>query len=132
MDTDTIVLEAMHTDDDNVRMLPFPVTEVLASKLDDQRAKLDITDPTLPAKQRYLSARQNGCYAAISKGAKDRELKSDRLFIPGSELQNGNGEVRISALKAAMPIPAGLHVKNITFVRENDTWMGRLEVKEEK
>jgi hypothetical protein len=125
-----ITLEAMRTDDDNVRVLPFPVTEGLAAKLDDQRERLGSVEPTLPGKQRYQAAREAGCFAAVAKGAKDRELKMDRVFIPGSELQNGNGQVRISALKATLPVPAGLHVKSITFSREGTAWAGQLEVKE--
>jgi hypothetical protein len=142
-----IELEPMRTDDEGVRVLPFPVTEQLAMKLDAQRRKLDSIDASMSGKQRYEAARRAGCFAAISKGAKDRSLESNRLFIPGSELsQNGNGEVRISSLKATLPVPAGLHVKNITFIRkaeasfsevegevvQENPWRGQLEVKEGK
>lgn len=129
MDHQSVVLEAMRVDDENVLTLPFPVTQALAAKLDDQSGRLGNVDPMLPGKQRYLAARQNGCCAAIAKGAKDRAL-TGKIFIPGSELQNGNGEVRISALKATLPVPAGLRVKSISFVREGDAWAGQLEVKE--
>jgi hypothetical protein len=125
-----VVLEAMHTDDENVRMLPFPITESLALKLDDQRQKLDQVSPKLPGKARYQLAREQGCFAAVAKGAKDRELKPDRIFIPHSEIANGNGHVRISALKASLTIPDGLHVKSLTFVRSTDKWTGHIEVKE--
>jgi hypothetical protein len=36
-----IKLEAMQTENDNTRLLHFPVTPSLAEKLNDQREKLD-------------------------------------------------------------------------------------------
>lgn len=123
-------LTAMQTDDEHVHLLPFPISEALALKMDDQRQKLSHTDPELPGKQRYLSAREHGCFAAVAKGAKDRELQPGRIFIPGSELTHSNGRVRISALKASLPVPDGLHVKGITFTCDDTGWRGQLEVKE--
>lgn len=132
MNLKDVVLEAMQTDDENVQLLPFPVSESLAEKLDDQRKRLDRLAPALTGKERYTVARQvEGCFAAVAKGAKDRELKANRIYIPRTELQNGNGQVRISALKATLPLPAGVKVKSVTFIREDGAWTGQLEVKEE-
>ncbi len=126
-----VVLEAMRTDDENVRLLPFPVSESLAEKLNDQRERLDNVPLTASGKDRYHEARQTyGCFAAIAKGAKDRELKEDRIFIPRTEIRNGNGCARIPSLKARLTVPADVHVKGITFIRENGVWTGQLEVKQ--
>lgn len=130
-DNTNVALGAMQTDDENVRLLPFPVSEALAQKLDEQRERLDNVDSKLVGKQRYQHARQElGCLAAVAKGAKDRELKPDRIYIPGTELQNGNGKVRISSLKATLTVPAEVHVKGLTFIRDNGTWSGVLEVRD--
>jgi hypothetical protein len=139
METANITPETMRVDDEGVRYISFRVSIALASKLDDQRQRLDKVSAEASGKARYIDARSKGCFASVAKGCKDRVLEPNQIFIPGSELQNGNGTVRISALKAEMPVPAGVHVKNVTFMRDPSipseiavAWSGALEVTEEK
>lgn len=99
--------------------------------MNDQLERLNTVDPKQSGKVRRQRARDAGCLCAVAKGAAQRELKPDLIFIPNSEPTITSGKVRVSALKATLPIPEGVQVKNVTFVRELGNWRAVLEVKEE-
>jgi hypothetical protein len=132
--------ETMVRDDEGIAVIPFIVSENLATVLDSQRAKLDQVDATKTGKERYRLAREAGCFAAVSKGAKDRELKENQLFIPGTEMSVTNGILRISALKASLPMDPNWKARNVTFRRVRglvtgndgaaveDIWQGDVEI----
>lgn len=119
------------SDEEAVRSIQNEVSEALFDVLNDQRQKLDQVDAKQPGKVRYQQARSLGCFAAVAKGAKDRELKPNRIFIPLTELHSLNGKVRISSLKATLPIPEGVQVKGVAFeADESEKWHAILEVKD--
>ena len=131
MNTETSPSLKAVLDGENTRWLPFGISEALVKVLDDQREKLSAVDPKAPGRERYEQARQAGCPAAVAKGAKDRQLQRDRIYLPGTELSRRDGTVRISALKLTIPgIPPDVRVKGITFLHENEVWTGKLEVVE--
>jgi hypothetical protein len=118
------------SDDEGIEILSFEVTGLVSEKLDQQRAGLDRVDPKQSGKQRYEEARARGCFASVAKGAKDRELKPGRIFIPGTETSIRNRTLRISALKLTIPeIPQRVtRVKGVDFVTEGGVWKGQIEV----
>lgn len=105
----------------------FDVPDNLYPVLERQREGLDKVNPNAPGKERYTLAREAGCFAAVSKGAKDHTLKPDQMFIPGTELTQANGKVRVSALKLEIP-EVDVRVKSITLLRLCGVWVGRMEV----
>lgn len=116
------------SDAENVRTISCRVSETLARILDEQRKKLDTVDAKEPGKVRRQLARQAGVFCALAKGAHNRELKPDRIFIPGSEFTQAKGKLRISVLKANLPIPENVRVKNVTFIKDGEIWTAVLEV----
>ena len=121
-------LGTMHVDEEATRLLPFAVSGQLAEKLDDQRQRLDGIDLKTPPVERYRLARAAGVLAAVAKGVKNRTDRPSEIFLPKSELQNGNGSVRISSLKASITVPDGIKIKSVSFVRTDDGWQGRVAV----
>jgi len=132
-----IEVRTMMCDDDGLGVIPFDVVGNLQEKLTDQRLKLDQVDPKKPGKLRYQLARAEGCFAAVSKGAKDRELMRDEIFFPHSELSVTKDEqcvtghsLRISCFKATVPVDsftAG-SFQSLTFSRKDGLWKGEIEV----
>jgi len=137
MNDQLVAVENMLCDDDGLGVIPFNVVGNLEEKLNDQRLKLDQVDPKKPGKLRYQLARAEGCFAAVSKGAKDRELKRDEIFFPRSELSVTKDErcatghsLRISCFKATVPVDsftAG-SFQSLTFFRKDGVWKGEIEV----
>jgi hypothetical protein len=121
-------LGTMHIDEEATRVLVFEVSEPLKQKLDDQRQRLDGVNPKLPPVERYQLARSAGVLAAVAKGIKNRSDRPNEIFLPKSELRNGNGSIRISSLRASIAVPEGVSVKNVSFVRTDDGWQGRASV----
>jgi|GEM_PF-5435193 hypothetical protein len=116
-------------EEDSVQRSSFIVSEALAEKLNDQLDRLATVDASRPGKERYQLARQAGCFAAIAKGAKDRKLEPDQVYIPKTELMVKDGKVRISALKATLNLPGVFGVVGIVFLRDHniDHWHGYVE-----
>jgi hypothetical protein len=121
-------LGTMHVDEETTRVLLFEVSEALKQKLDDQRQRLDGVNPKLPPVERYQLARSAGVLAAVAKGVKNRSDRPNEIFLPKSELRNGNGSIRISSLRAAIAVPEGVRVKSVSFVRTDGAWQGRASV----
>jgi hypothetical protein len=113
-------------------VIQFAVSEQLATLLEVQRAKLNQVEATKPGKIRYAEARAKGCFTAVAKGAKNRELKPNQIFIPGTEIRFTEYGLRISVFKASVPCDEKekhTRVRGITFVRGADTWIGNIEFK---
>jgi len=132
-DETVIEMRTMMADDEGMYLDPFNVSDCLQATLTDQGSKLGLVDSNLPRKQRYLAARAAGCFAAIAKGAKDRELKGGQIFIPRSELSVIGNTLRISSLKATISmgvedVAAGAVVKNVTFTNDGTIWYGVIEM----
>lgn len=123
----------MVLDGEGLKTITFSVSESLANLLEEQRAKLDQVDATKPGKIRYAEARAKGCFTAVAKGASDRQLKPNRIFIPRTELRVTDGVLRISVFKASVPCGCGYdyddEVRSVTFQKDGpEHWYGYLEL----
>ena len=119
----------MVTEEERIQTIPFSVSESLAHLLEAQRAKLDQVDATKPGKLRYAEARAKGCFTAVAKGAKDRQLKPNQIFIPRTELRMADGTLRISVFKASVPCDYGDEVLSVTFQKDGPKhWYGYIEL----
>lgn len=116
-------------DGEDTLFLPVEVSEALAAILTDQRERLDTVHAT--GRDRYRAAREAGCPASVAKGAKDRTLKPNEIYIPRTEIHRSGNAVRISALKTTLQnIPDG-DVTGVVFTRDADgNWSGKLEAKQ--
>jgi hypothetical protein len=120
-------------DEDSVQRIPFAVSQTMAGKLGAQRESLDRVNASVPGPQRYQLAREAGCCAAVAKGAKDRRIEPNQLYFPKTEMRVQNQMLRISSLKASLPMPASLveegrSVRGIVFTNIDGSWTGYLEV----
>jgi hypothetical protein len=119
----------MVTDGEGAKTIPFSVSESLATLLEAQRVKLDQVDVTKPGKLRYAEARAQGCFTAVAKGAKNRQLKPNQIFIPGTELRVADGTLRISVFRASVPCDYDDEVLSVTFQKDGpDYWYGYIEL----
>ena len=134
MSTSTVgpreIAATMITDGERIKTILFSVSESLAALLEAQRAKLDQVDATKPGKLRYAEARAKGCFTAVAKGASDRQLKPNRIFIPRTELRMTDGTLRISVFKASVPCDyADDEVRSVTFEKDGPAhWYGYIEL----
>ncbi len=128
MQTEVKSLGTMHVDEEAVQAMSFEVSNLLGEKLEEQRRRLDGIDLKQPPAERYQLARAAGVLAAVATGVKNRTDRANEIFLPKSELRNGNGLIRISSLKAEIPVPVGVKVKSVAFIRGEDGWQGRVIV----
>jgi hypothetical protein len=108
-------LGMMQSAEDDEMTISFPVSEQLSLKIAEQYERLQGIDMTLEAVERYRAARAAGVLAAIAKGIRSRSFAEGVLFIPKTELIISQGRLRITSLKAALPVPEGMEVKNVSF-----------------
>jgi hypothetical protein len=111
MSTETITVMV---DEENVWTIPLEFSESL--------------EKVLEGRARYHLAR----FAAVAKGAKDRQLEPDQIYFPTTAMVISEGKARISSLKATFPIPDGVKVKGVVFFKKagpnGPCWSGHLQV----